>query len=206
MKLTRYYQSCLIVEEDGVRLLIDASVQEIERIEQFGHIDAVLFTHEHSDHFSSELAEKYRQIGVPIYANDSTAKNMISPPNIMVSGQEFEVKGVKIKPIDLPHCLLFDGRSGPQNTALLINNKFLDSGDSVEITSLTAEIAAIPMVGPDVSFKDSIAYAKSLQAKVIVPLHYDYLGGNPEVFSEVLARVNSGQQVRPLQLGETVQL
>ena len=56
MKITRYYQSCLLVEEGSARILIDPSGAEAERFDSFGKLDAVLYTHEHSDHFDPDLA------------------------------------------------------------------------------------------------------------------------------------------------------
>ena len=53
MKVTRYFQSCLLP-------------------------DAVLYTHEHMDHFDLEMARKFAAGGADVYDNASTAKKMIT--------------------------------------------------------------------------------------------------------------------------------
>jgi len=184
MKITRYFQSCLLVEEAGARILIDPSGQE--DIAKFGKVDAVLYTHEHSDHFDKDMAQTFVEQGVaPVYVNASTAKQIAASTTKVSDGQQFEVAGVKIKAIELPHCLMWDGSDGPQNTGYLISQKLFHPGDGKELDSLKVDILACPINGPDVSLKDAFAFCKQVSAKHIVPVHYDYLGGNPEVFADV---------------------
>ncbi len=184
MKITRYFQSCLLVEEAGVRILIDPSGQESGNLDKFGKLDAVLYTHEHGDHFDADLAQTFVEQGIaPIWANASTAKLIMASKTQVSDGQEFEVGGIKVKALELPHCLMIDGSSGPQNTGYLINEKFFHAGDGKELAGLSVDILAAPITGPDISFKDANDFAVQVSAKTVVPIHYDYIGTNPEVFA-----------------------
>jgi len=185
MKITRYFQSCLLVEEGDARILIDPSGQEADKITSFGQLDAVIYTHEHGDHFDAAMANQFVTSGEQVYTNATTAKQMKSPPNVVQDSDEFEVKGVKMKALELPHCLMWDGSEGPQNTGFLIAEKLFHPGDGKELSGLSVDIAALPINGPDISLKDSFAFAQQLSAKNTVPIHYDYLGGNPEVFADI---------------------
>jgi L-ascorbate metabolism protein UlaG (beta-lactamase superfamily) len=184
MKLTRYFQSCLLVEAGSVRILIDPSGQDSDA-EKFGKLDAVLYTHEHGDHFDKEMAREFLNSGVAVYANGSTAKLMENPPTITVDGQEFDIKGVKVKVIELPHCLMWDGSEGPQNSGYLINGKLFHPGDGKELANFEIESLALPITGPDVSLKDAMSFAKQVKAKTVIPIHYDYIGTKPEVFASI---------------------
>ncbi len=205
MKVTRYFQSCLLVEEGKARILIDPSGQENDRLGEFGKLDAVLYTHEHSDHFDAEMAQTFVEQGLaPVYANASTAKLIKASKTVVKDGQEFNINGVRVKSIELPHCLMWDGSQGPQNTGYLINGKLFHPGDGVNLTGLKVNGVALPINGPDVSLKDAFAFAKQLSAENVVPIHYDYLGGKPEVFASI--GQGMGLKTHVLDIGESVTL
>ena len=204
MKITRYFQSCLLIEEGGARILIDPSGQDKD-IEKFGKLDAVFYTHEHGDHFDADMAKQFVEEGIaPVYANASTAKHVEASKTEVADGQEFEIKGVKIKSIELPHCLMVDGSEGPQNTGYLINNRLFHPGDGKELEGLNAEVLAMPLSGPDISPHDGFMFAKQVQAKTVIPIHYDYLGGNPDFFASIAEK--NGIKTHVLQKSQSVEL
>ncbi len=200
MKVTRYFQSCLLIEDGKTRLVIDPSGAEADT--DFGKLDAVIYTHEHGDHFDADLAEKLKTAGAAVYTNQSTAKHMKSQPNVVSDNQEFKIGSLSIKARELPHCLMWDGSPGPQNTGYVIENKLFHSGDGVVLEGLAIDTVALPITGPDVSLKDAIAFAKQLSAKQIIPVHYDYIGTKPDVF----ASVAGGFDVHVLANGESADI
>jgi L-ascorbate metabolism protein UlaG (beta-lactamase superfamily) len=203
MKITRFFQSCLLIEEEGVRILIDPSGQEKER--DFGKLDAVLYTHEHPDHFDADMAQAFVEQGIaPVYANASTAKQIKASKTLVKDGQEFDIAGLKIKVIGLPHCLMVNGSEGPQNTGYLINKKIFHPGDGKELTGLKVDTLAVPISGPDISLKDAYAFAKQVAAKQVIPIHYDYLGGNPDFFDSTAQK--AGIKTHALNIGESVNI
>jgi L-ascorbate metabolism protein UlaG (beta-lactamase superfamily) len=203
MKITRFFQSCLLIEENGARILIDPSGQEKDR--DFGKLDAVLYTHEHPDHFDADMAQAFVEQGIaPVYANASTAKQIKASKTLVKDGQEFDIAGLKIKVIELPHCLMVDGSEGPQNTGYLINIKIFHPGDGKELTGLKVDTLAVPISGPDISLKDAYAFAKQVAAKQVIPIHYDYLGGNPDFFDSTAQK--AGIKTHALNIGESVNI
>ncbi len=182
MKITRYFQSCLLIEEGSTRVLIDPSVED--KTTDFGKLDGVFYTHEHSDHFDPEMAQTFvEQAIAPVYANASTAKLIKASKTVVSDGQEFDVGGVKIKVIELPHCLMPNGQNGPQNVGYLIAGKIFHPGDGKELANLSVDNLALPITGPDVSMKDCFMFAKQVSAKNVIPIHYDKLGADPDVYA-----------------------
>lgn len=94
--------NCIYVEADGVRLLIDAGVSAKclrERLAGIGRtpfdIDALLITHEHSDHTKS-LAMFQRKFGVPVYITPATHTALgerIEPAEKETSGSRLQASG-----------------------------------------------------------------------------------------------------------------
>jgi L-ascorbate metabolism protein UlaG (beta-lactamase superfamily) len=205
MKVTRYFQSCLLIEEGQARILIDPSGHEKDRLDGFGVLDAVFYTHEHSDHFDAQMAETFVEQGIaPVYANTSTAKLIKASKTVVKNGHEFKINGVNIKVIELPHCLMWDGSSGPQNVGYLVNSKLFHPGDGKELAGLTVDSLALPINGPDISMKEAFDFAKQLKVKEIIPIHYDYLGGKPEVFASIGKRMDLN--FHPLNYGQSTEI
>jgi L-ascorbate metabolism protein UlaG (beta-lactamase superfamily) len=207
MKVTRYFQSCLLIEEGSARILIDPSGQEKGHIGKMGRLDAVLYTHEHSDHFDAEMAQTFVEQGIaPVYANASTAKLIKASKTIVKDGQEFKINGVRVKVIELPHCLMPDGTQGPQNVGYLINDKLFHPGDGKELDGLRIDNLALPIIGPDISIKDAFAFAKQISAKAVIPIHYDFLGLKPEIVKSFAERFEMPFKVHILKNGQSVEL
>jgi L-ascorbate metabolism protein UlaG (beta-lactamase superfamily) len=205
MKVTRYFQSCLLVEDNGVRVLIDPSGQEKERLGDFGKLDAVFYTHEHSDHFDADMARDFVEQGMaPVYANVSTAKLIEASKTVIGDGQEYDVKGLKIKAVELPHCLMVDGSKSVQNTGYLINTRLFHPGDGKELAGLKVDTLAVPINGPDISLKDAYAFCMQVAAKQVIPIHYDYLGGNPDFLGSSLNK--KGVKVHAMTIGDSLEL
>jgi L-ascorbate metabolism protein UlaG (beta-lactamase superfamily) len=205
MKVTRYFQSCLLVEDNGVRVLIDPSGQEKERLGDFGKLDAVFYTHEHSDHFDADMARDFVEQGMaPVYANASTAKLIEASKTVIGDGQEYDVKGLKIKAVELPHCLMVDGSKSVQNTGYLINTRLFHPGDGKELAGLKVDTLAVPINGPDISLKDAYAFCMQVAAKQVIPIHYDYLGGNPDFLGSSLNK--KGVKVHAMTIGDSLEL
>lgn len=208
MKVTRYPQSCLVLEKDSKRLLIDPGDDFAAKYttDDLGKIDGVVYTHSHSDHYVPEVAQQLRQSQVPLFGNQDVVNKFGEGMTQVNDGEAFEVAGFKLMPHDLPHCLLPDGSEGPQNTGFLIDGTFFDPGDGIELEGLEVRDLALPIVGPDISYKDAVSFAKQLGAQTVIPIHYDKFGGNPELFATFAERFKFPFKVIVLASGESTEL
>jgi len=204
MRITRFTQSCLLVEDGGSRILIDLSGED--SAVDFGKLDAVLYTHEHADHFDPALCKKFMWQGIAVYANASTAKQIEGQRNVVKDGQEFKAGSFQIKVIELPHCLMADGSPGPQNVGYLINAKLFHPGDGKELAGLNVDTLAVPIAGPDISIKDAFDFAKQASAKVVIPIHYDVMGAKPDFFVMLSTRFKMPFEIHTLQNGESLEI
>lgn len=203
MKITRNFQSCLLIEDGNARVLIDPSAQD--RDQDFGKLDAVLYTHEHGDHFDADMAQTFVEQGIaPVYANASTRKLVKASATEVKDGDEFEIAGLKIKAIELPHCLMVDGSTSVQNTGYLFNGQLFHPGDGKELDGLNVDTLAVPINGPDISLHDAYAFTMQVSAKQVIPIHYDYLGGNPDFLGSSLNK--KGIKVHALTIGDSVEI
>jgi len=57
MQITKYEHACLDITEDNTRLIIDPG-GFTQSLKDFSHIDVVVITHMHGDHFDPNLLQK----------------------------------------------------------------------------------------------------------------------------------------------------
>ena len=102
--------NCCLVEDKGVSLLIDAgkSGSEIEsRMEKLGKsledVSGILITHQHSDHMSGSGVLS-RRFGIPVYMTQEVySKAKLGKFESKIFSGDFDVKGLKVKPIITSH-------------------------------------------------------------------------------------------------------
>lgn len=107
----------LLLKSDNCNILIDSGVSAkkiVDGLEQVGtsisDINAILVTHEHSDHVQSlgTISNKY---DIPVFANEKTwdamksQKDKILDANIkfFLTNEDFEIEDVLIHPFSIPH-------------------------------------------------------------------------------------------------------
>lgn len=109
--------NCLLVQDDSTKILVDCGVSgknTAQLLKEIGvdinAIDAVLVTHEHSDHVSG-IGVISRKYGIPIYANQKTWNAMprsigaIRDENrrIVEMNRDFSILSLQIKAFPTPH-------------------------------------------------------------------------------------------------------
>ncbi len=109
--------NCLFINSNHTKILIDAGVscKKIgEGLDSIGtslaDIDAILVTHEHSDHVQS-IGTISQKFNIPVYANLETwdamekQRNKMAPTNIHTfeNDQDFQINDLTIHPFSTPH-------------------------------------------------------------------------------------------------------
>lgn len=107
----------LYIEGNDTRILIDCGLAgnyAAQALEQFGfsmkNVDAILVTHDHSDH-TKGVGILSRRHHIPIYANPATYKSMAPIVGVIYpgyahtfeTGKEFQIKGLSITSFSIPH-------------------------------------------------------------------------------------------------------
>jgi phosphoribosyl 1,2-cyclic phosphodiesterase len=107
--------NCIYIGTGATKILLDAGISAKiakERLEQMGvsldEIDAILISHEHSDHIKG-LPGLACKAGIPVFANGDTAKEIYSllqeAPKFKIfsTGESFEFGDMEIHPFSVQH-------------------------------------------------------------------------------------------------------
>ena len=108
--------NCALVESATARVLLDGGLsakQMRERLALCGvnpiEIDAILLTHEHSDH-AGGIEVWCKQFGTPVYANSLTAEALRRASSesktdwrVFTTGADFQIKDIAVQTFSVPH-------------------------------------------------------------------------------------------------------
>jgi L-ascorbate metabolism protein UlaG (beta-lactamase superfamily) len=209
MKVKKYPQSHLVVSKDGKKLIIDPGYLTFKngfKVEEFQGADLYLITHQHEDHVDPATIKEMVQ-DKPVFGNGDVVGKLREvgvEVREVKDGEEFEEGGFKIKAVELPHFRHPLGNPMPPNTGFIIDGVFFHAGDGFELSGVTVEKAALPIGHPSVSTTGVLDFAKSLGAKLIIPIHYDAYPRDPEELKKVGEGL--GIEVRVLKNGEETEI
>ena len=171
MKISKHVHSCLLVEEEGERFLIDPGNYTFEEnaldLNVIESLDYLLITHEHPDHMHIsgiiEVVKKFPDIKV--ISNTSVAK-ILSEQGIKVKSSGDELVSL----VEVPHEKVFGPNQPPQNVLITVAGKLTHPGDSLHF-NLNTPILAMPIQAPWCSTTEAVEKALELRPKVIIPIH-----------------------------------
>lgn len=175
MKITKFGHCCLLIEENGVKILTDPGIYST-RQDGIKNIDIVLITHEHQDHLhiNSLKAVLSNNPQVKVITN-TTVGMLLEKENIAFSvvedGQNSDVNGVLIEGFGKNHALMHTSIPPIQNTGYFIANKLFYPGDAFTNPGKQVKILALPVAGPWMRLLEAINYALEIKPKTCFPVH-----------------------------------
>ena len=175
IKLTKYVHSCLLAEAGNISVLFDPGTYSwnsgIFNTDKHNHLNAVVITHEHPDHFSEEFV-KFLHETFP----DLT---FIAPPKVT---QRLKAMGIKNASPDSNESIeVFSNKPHadtrplldtlpPENIAVHFADKLTVGGDRHDLEESKA-VLAFPITAPWGSVKEGAEMVMHLKPKYAFPLH-----------------------------------
>lgn len=185
MKITKYPQSCLLIETKEKRILIDpGSIQyKEEYLDVWNHVDLILITHKHPDHCYLDVLKKIKP-EIMIYSTQEVADeypelkiNVISEGDMI-----FTLEGINIEVVHAIHGyqpLLKGSKEVHENVGYIIDdgeNRLYDTSDTICFKNeYKADILCAPVTGFGLTMSafETALYAKEVGAILTLPIHMD---------------------------------
>lgn len=191
MKITKYPQSCLLIETKGKKILVDPGVLKYkeEYFNIWNNVDIILITHKHPDHFNIEMLEKLNK-NIEIYSTkevSEVASNLVI--KIIKENDVVNLDDLKIEVVKAIHGyqpLLKGDKEIYENVGYIID----DGNTRIYITSDTicfkndykADILCVPVTGYGLTMSsyEAALYSKEVEAKIVLPIHMDNTAYPPD--------------------------
>jgi L-ascorbate metabolism protein UlaG (beta-lactamase superfamily) len=175
MRLTKFGHSCLLVEEGGVRVLLDPGSLS-EGFEELEGLTAVCLTHQHVDHLDTgRLAVLLdRNPGVRVISDEGSAKALAeagADVEVVHHGDELDLGGLGLAVAGRDHATVHPEVPAVPNVGYLVGGRLFHPGDSLTEPGQRVEVLAVPAGAPWLKLSDAVEYLRRVRPAHAVPVH-----------------------------------
>ena len=175
MKITKFGHCCLLIEENGLRILTDPGSYSTAQ-NDVKDIDVILITHEHADHIHIPSLKNCtnNNPNARIITNKGVAKLLDIEGikyEIVENGQNITIEGVLIEGYGEKHADMYKTIIPVINTGYFIQNKLFYPGDAFTNPNKPVDVLALPVAGPWMKLSEAIDYALEINPKITFPVH-----------------------------------
>lgn len=173
MTITKYEHSCVVLEEQGSKIVIDPGAFTKSLI-NFTNIAGVVVTHAHPDHFSLELIMKIQDANpkAVVYTTSTVSQEMVGRLHKTVKDGDRE----PVTPFFLAffggkHAVIRPDYAEQENIGVFVNNLFYYAGDAFVLPKVPVEVLAIPSTAPWLKISEAMDYLTAVKPKIAFPTH-----------------------------------
>ncbi len=205
MQITKFGQSCLLIEEADAHIVMDPGSFSTAQ-NTLEHIDLILITHDHQDHLDINSLKEVlsHNPSAKIYST-AIVKSMLDKESIessvITSGEVVTEKGITVEAFGEKHAILVNSIPQSENVGFMIAEKLFYPGDALTLPGKPLEILALPAAAPWAKLSEIVDFALAVKPKVTFPVH-DSILSNPSMmqgfFAPLLA--NAGIEFKPVEL------
>ncbi|MFC4020638.1 MBL fold metallo-hydrolase [Micromonospora sp. GCM10011542] len=207
MRLTKYAHSCLRVEHDGGVLVIDPG--KLSDPAALDGADAVLVTHEHTDHIDVEAVRRQldrRPFAIHGPASLATtlgdAAGALRP---VAAGESFIAAGVAVRAYGGRHAVIHPDIPVVDNVGFLVNDVVYHPGDSLVVPDdVQIDTLFAPIHAPWSKFSEVVDFIRAVAPRRAYALHDALLNDNGYSVLDEQYTALSGTEYQRLEPGSRV--
>lgn len=211
MKIKKYGHACVLVEDGGVKVIVDPG--NWNPVPDATGVAAVLITHEHQDHMDTGQVKAIvsNNPGVRVITHEAAGKALTDAGiewEKIESGDIVDVNGLSIESTGIEHAPIYV-TSPCRNTGFRIGDLFVP-GDAIhDVPKGAVRVLLLPTGGPWMKISEAIDYAKKVKPEIVVPIHDamytdTYRAAMPHFIGGMLKE--DGIEFRPLEAGAEIEL
>ncbi|GAA2588870.1 MBL fold metallo-hydrolase [Winogradskya consettensis] len=165
MRITKYTHACVRLEAEGRVLIVDPGTWS-EAYALKG-ADAVLVTHEHSDHVD---VLRLAGLGVPVYAPAGAGITGVDFTPV-TPGSTFSAAGFEVQAVGGEHATIYGGLPDCPNLGYIVDGAAYHPGDSLHVPGVPVETLLVPAQGSWLKMREAIDFVKTVNPDRTIPIH-----------------------------------
>ncbi|PPK67847.1 MBL fold metallo-hydrolase [Actinokineospora auranticolor] len=176
MKVTHFRHSCVLLETDSARLLVDPGVWSTG-MEDLRDLDAILITHSHLDHFDGDrlTALAKGNPGAELIADPESAGEAAKlglDVRAVRPGDAVELAGAVVDVVGGDHAVIHPELPLPPNVGYVVDHgAFYHPGDSLFVPEQKIDVLGLPTGAPWLKLGEAVEFYRAVAPRVAVPIH-----------------------------------
>jgi L-ascorbate metabolism protein UlaG (beta-lactamase superfamily) len=182
MHITRYGHSCLLVEDDDARLLLDPGVFS-RGFEGLRGLTGVLVTHQHADHLDLDRLAALLEANpdARLHCDEGSAPQLDRQPHSVVRDGDVLDLGTSVQVLGAQHAVIHPDLPRIPNVGFLIGGRFFTPGDALTVPDSDVEILGLPTAAPWLKLSEAVDLLRAVRPRVAFPVH-DAVLATPEIW------------------------
>ncbi|HVB44531.1 MAG TPA: MBL fold metallo-hydrolase [Streptosporangiaceae bacterium] len=190
MRLTKLGHSCVRLEKDGARLVIDPGIWS--GADPLAGATAILITHEHADHLDSGIvhAALERDAGLELWTTAPVAEQLAgfgSRVHTVGDGDAFTAAGFDVHVYGQLHAPVHPDLPVVPNIGFAVDGNVFHPGDAFTVPGERVQTLLLPISGPWLKASEMLAYARAVGPKMSYAIHDELLNAKGLMLADQLA-------------------
>src|SRR5690606_17048489 len=211
MRIVHYGHSCVLVETETARVLIDPGAFS-SGFEQLRDLDAVMITHQHFDHIDAEKLPGLLEANPSArLITDAGTQELGSKLGLdsetAYPGQSLQFGETSVHVVGGEHAVIHPDIPTVSNVGYVFDGgAFYHPGDSFRVPQNRIDVLGLPTAAPWLKASEAVDFLRAVKPRIAVPIHEAVLV-NPAMHYGLFTNLApEGTEVRVLGAGQALEV